>query len=44
MMGHHPSLFTNENYKTLLRNSILWAAGQDGRDNHGANPTNSVTK
>jgi type 1 glutamine amidotransferase len=28
-MGHHPSLFTNEVYKTLLRNSILWAAGAE---------------
>jgi uncharacterized protein len=27
LMGHHPSLFTNDAYKTLLRNSILWAAG-----------------
>jgi len=27
LMGHHPSLFANDNYKTLLLNSILWAAG-----------------
>jgi type 1 glutamine amidotransferase len=26
LMGHHPSLFQNEAYKTLFRNSILWAA------------------
>jgi type 1 glutamine amidotransferase len=26
-MGHHPSLLGNTNYTTLLRNSILWAAG-----------------
>jgi type 1 glutamine amidotransferase len=31
-MGHHPSLFTNEFYKTLLRNSILWAAGDNAPD------------
>jgi type 1 glutamine amidotransferase len=28
-MGHHPSLFGNENYKRMLRQAILWAAGQD---------------
>ena len=27
-MGHHPDLLKNESYKTLVRNSILWAAGQ----------------
>ena len=27
-MGHHPDLFQNEAYKTLVRNSILWAAGR----------------
>lgn len=27
-MGHHPSLFYNENYKRLLRNAILWAGGR----------------
>jgi type 1 glutamine amidotransferase len=27
LMGHHPSLFQNEAYRTLFRNSILWAAG-----------------
>lgn len=26
-MGHSPTLFDNENYKMLFRNSILWAAG-----------------
>ena len=26
-MGHSPTLFDNENYKKLFRNSILWAAG-----------------
>jgi len=29
-MGHHPSLLGNTNYTTLLRNSILWAAGTQG--------------
>jgi len=29
LMGHHPSLFENDAYKTLVRNSILWAAGAD---------------
>ena len=29
-MGHHPTLPDNDNYKILLRNSILWAAGVDG--------------
>ena len=24
-MGHHPNLFENEAYKTLLRNAIFWA-------------------
>ena len=27
LMGHHPTLLKNEVYKTLVRNSILWAAG-----------------
>jgi type 1 glutamine amidotransferase len=27
-MGHHPDLFKNGAYTTLVRNSILWAAGQ----------------
>jgi type 1 glutamine amidotransferase len=31
-MGHHPSLFENEAYKTLFRNSILWAAGTTNGD------------
>jgi len=40
LMGHHPSLFTNDTYKTLLRNSILWAAG----DQSAASETNNVRK
>ena len=28
-MGHHPTLLKNNNYTTLLKNSILWAAGGD---------------
>ena len=35
-MGHHPTLFDNDNYKILLRNPILWAAEVDG--------TNSTAK
>ena len=31
LMGHHPTLLTDDNYTTLLRNSILWAAGHDGQ-------------
>ncbi len=27
-MGHHPELFNNNAYTTLLHNSILWAAGR----------------
>ncbi len=27
-MGHHADLFKNQFYKTLVRNSIFWAAGQ----------------
>jgi type 1 glutamine amidotransferase len=27
LMGHHPSLFENDAYKTLFHNAILWAAG-----------------
>ena len=27
-MGHSPDLFDDENYKTLFRNAIFWAAGQ----------------
>lgn len=27
LMGHHPSLFDNPAYRTLVHNSILWAAG-----------------
>jgi type 1 glutamine amidotransferase len=33
LMGHHPSLFGNDAYKTLFHNAILWAAG----DKSGAN-------
>jgi len=29
LMGHHPTLLKNENYTTLLCNSIEWAAGQN---------------
>jgi len=43
LMGHHPSLFANDNYKTLLLNSILWAAG-DSDNETGASETNSVNK
>ncbi len=28
LMGHHTTLFTNDADKTLLQNSILWAAGE----------------
>jgi type 1 glutamine amidotransferase len=31
-MGHHPSLFENENYKRMFRNAILWAAGTNHLD------------
>jgi type 1 glutamine amidotransferase len=36
LMGHHPSLFENDAYQTLVRNSILWAAGAEepGRMQH----------
>ena len=27
-MGHHPDLFRNEAYTTLVRNAIFWAAGR----------------
>jgi type 1 glutamine amidotransferase len=27
-MGHHPNLFENEAYVTLLRNAIFWTAGE----------------
>ncbi len=33
LMGHHPSLLKNDNYTTLLKNSILWAAGHAGKTN-----------
>jgi type 1 glutamine amidotransferase len=35
LMGHHPSLLKNNDYKILVHNAILWAAGVD--------QTNSVT-
>lgn len=35
LMGHHPTLLENDNYKTLIHNAILWAAGCE---------TNGVTK
>jgi len=35
LMGHHPTLFTNAAYKTLVHQAILWAAGDT---------TNSVAK
>jgi type 1 glutamine amidotransferase len=39
LMGHHPSLFGNEAYKTLVHNSILWAAGNPGASLQGAPST-----
>jgi type 1 glutamine amidotransferase len=42
LMGHHPSLFTNDAYKTLLRKAILWAAGDKSRDKSGAGETNGA--
>jgi uncharacterized protein len=27
-MGHHPELFQNSNFATIVRNSIFWAAGR----------------
>jgi len=36
-MGHHPTLLKNENFKRLLQNAILWAAGgnaTNGLSNH----------
>lgn len=27
-MGHHPELFQNSNFTTIVRNSIFWAAGR----------------
>lgn len=43
-MGHHPSLFKNEAYKTLLRNAILWAAGDENHGQTGVRETNRTTK
>ena len=36
LMGHHPSLLKNNEYKILVHNAILWTAGLD--------QTNNVTK
>jgi hypothetical protein len=27
-MGHHPNLFDNPSYTTLVRNAIFWAASR----------------
>lgn len=43
LMGHHPSLFTNAAYKTLLRNAILWAAGDKSFDKSRAVQKSSPT-
>lgn len=40
-IGHHPTLLKNENYTTLLRNSILWAAGENVPGEAG---TNAISK
>lgn len=29
-MGHHPNLFDNEAFKTIFRNAIFWASGNQG--------------
>ncbi|MGA2247287.1 MAG: ThuA domain-containing protein [Verrucomicrobiota bacterium] len=44
IMGHHPSLFSNEAYKTLFRNSILWAAGVENRDRPAAEQSSRIPK
>jgi type 1 glutamine amidotransferase len=44
LMGHHPSLFSNAAYKTLFRDSILWAAGTPNPDQTDAEPTNRIPK
>jgi uncharacterized protein len=44
LMGHHASLLENEAYKTLVHNSILWAAGDKSGDKVGTGGTNNVTK
>ena len=41
-MGHHPSLFDNANYKIMLRNAILWAAGRT--ENQPMNNANAADK
>ena len=35
LMGHHPSLFGNDNYKLLVHNALFWAAGIDGTNGVG---------
>ncbi|MDB6112199.1 MAG: putative secreted glycosyl hydrolase [Pedosphaera sp.] len=42
LMGHHPSLFENDAYKTLVHNAILWAARDKSRDK-AVGETNSRT-
>jgi type 1 glutamine amidotransferase len=42
-MGHHPSLLQNTNYTMMLRNAILWAAGQNG-DRVQINQTRDAAK
>jgi len=44
LMGHHPSLFSNAAYKTLFRNSILWAAGAPNPAQSAVEPTNRITR
>jgi type 1 glutamine amidotransferase len=43
LMGHHPSLFENDAYKTLVHNAIFWAARDQGPDKAGSE-TASGTK
>jgi hypothetical protein len=43
-MGHHPSLFQNNDYKTLLRNAILWASGEKSDDQDRVGETKRITK
>ncbi|MDB6111399.1 MAG: hypothetical protein JWR69_3149, partial [Pedosphaera sp.] len=38
----HPSLFENQGYKTLVRNALLWAAGEQAT-NRAGNKTESGT-
>ena len=44
LMGHHPTLFSNAAYKTLFRNSILWAAGAPNPEQSAAEPANRIPK